>query len=45
MNEMFITAVFSAKYGWWNERCTDDRSYVTAIRNVVRANVPPCARS
>jgi beta-glucosidase/6-phospho-beta-glucosidase/beta-galactosidase len=39
VNEMFITAVFSAKYGWWNERRTDDRSYVTAIRNVVRANV------
>ncbi len=36
---MFITAVFSAKYGWWNERRTDDRSYVSAIRNVVRANV------
>ncbi len=39
VNEMFITAVFSAKYGWWNERRTDDRSYVQAIRNVVRANV------
>jgi beta-glucosidase/6-phospho-beta-glucosidase/beta-galactosidase len=39
VNEMFITAVFSAKYGWWNEQRTDDRSYVTAIRNVVRANV------
>jgi beta-glucosidase len=39
VNEMFITAVFSAKYGWWNERRTDDRSYVSAIRNVVRANV------
>src|SRR5919202_1726127 len=39
VNEMFITAVFSAKYGWWNEQRTDDRSYVTAIKNVVRANV------
>jgi beta-glucosidase/6-phospho-beta-glucosidase/beta-galactosidase len=39
VNEMFITAVFSAKYGWWNEQRTDDRGYVTAIRNVVRANV------
>jgi beta-glucosidase/6-phospho-beta-glucosidase/beta-galactosidase len=39
VNEMFITAVFSAKYGWWNEQRHDDRSYVTAIRNVVRANV------
>ncbi|HZF75811.1 MAG TPA: family 1 glycosylhydrolase [Acetobacteraceae bacterium] len=39
VNEMFITAVFSAKYGWWNEARHDDRSYVTAIRNIVRANV------
>lgn len=39
VNEMFITAVFSAKYGWWNEEAKDDRSYVTAIKNIVRANV------
>ena len=39
VNEMFITAVFSAKYGWWNEQRHDDRSYVTAIKNIVRANV------
>jgi len=39
VNEMFITAVFSAKYGWWNEQRHDDRSYVTAIKHVVRANV------
>ncbi len=39
VNEMFITAVFSAKYGWWNEQRADDRSYVTAIKNVVKANV------
>ena len=39
VNEMFITAVFSARYGWWNEQRHDDRSYVTAIRNIVRANV------
>lgn len=39
VNEMFITAVFSARYGWWNEQKTDDRSYVTAIKNIVRANV------
>ncbi|MBU8537972.1 family 1 glycosylhydrolase [Falsiroseomonas tokyonensis] len=39
VNEMFITAVFSARYGWWNEQRADDRSYVTAIKHVVRANV------
>ena len=39
INEMFICAVFSAKYGWWNEQATDDRSFVTAIKNIVKANV------
>src|SRR4051812_28202210 len=39
VNEMFTTAVFSAKYGWWNEQGHDGRSYVTAIKHIVRANV------
>ncbi len=39
VNEMFVTATFSAKYGWWNEQLTDDRSFVRAISNIVRANV------
>ncbi|MCB4824347.1 family 1 glycosylhydrolase [Roseicella aerolata] len=39
INEMFITAVFSTKYGWWNEQRHDDRSYVTAIKHIVRANL------
>jgi beta-glucosidase/6-phospho-beta-glucosidase/beta-galactosidase len=39
VNEMFITAVFSARYGWWNEEKHDDRSYVTAIKHIVKANV------
>jgi beta-glucosidase/6-phospho-beta-glucosidase/beta-galactosidase len=39
VNEMFICAVFSAKYGWWNEQATDDRSFVTALKNIVKANV------
>jgi beta-glucosidase len=39
VNEMFICAVFSAKYGWWNEQKTDDRSFVTALKNIVKANV------
>jgi beta-glucosidase/6-phospho-beta-glucosidase/beta-galactosidase len=36
---MFICAVFSAKYGWWNEQATDDRSFVTALKHIVKANV------
>ena len=39
INEMFICAVFSAKYGWWNEQLTTDRSFVTALKHIVKANV------
>jgi beta-glucosidase/6-phospho-beta-glucosidase/beta-galactosidase len=39
INEMFICAVFSAKYGWWNEQKKDDKSFVTAIKHLVKANV------
>jgi hypothetical protein len=30
---------FSRKYGWWNEQATDDRSFVTALKHIVKANV------
>ncbi len=39
INEMFICALFSAKYGWWNEALTSDRSFVTALKHIVKANV------
>ena len=39
INEMFICAVFSAKYGWWNEQKKDDRSFVTALKHLVKANI------
>jgi beta-glucosidase len=39
INEIFITAMFSAMYGWWNERLKSDRAYVTAIKNLARANL------
>ena len=39
VNEMFICATFSAAYGWWNEQASDDRSFVTALKHIVRANV------
>src|SRR5437764_508657 len=39
INEMFICAVFSAKYGWWNEQQKDDKSFVTAIKHLVMANI------
>jgi hypothetical protein len=31
VNEPLISARFSAQLGWWNERRTDDRSFVAAI--------------
>jgi len=39
INEMFICAVFSALYGWWNEQLTSDRAFVTALKHLVKANV------
>jgi len=39
INEIFITAMFSAQYGWWNERLQSDRTFVTALKHLCRANV------
>ena len=39
VNEMFICATFSAKYGWWNEQLSSERSFVTALKHIVKANV------
>jgi beta-glucosidase/6-phospho-beta-glucosidase/beta-galactosidase len=39
VNEIFITALFSAQYGWWNERLTSDRGFVTALKHLCKANV------
>jgi beta-glucosidase len=39
VNEMSICARFSALYGWWNEQLRDDRSFVNALKHIVKANV------
>jgi beta-glucosidase len=39
VNEMYIAAEFSAFYGWWNERLTSHKAFVTALKHLVRANV------
>ena len=39
VNEMFITATFSAQYGWWNEQLASDLAFVTALKNIVKGNV------
>ena len=39
VNEMYICAQFSGRYGWWNEQMTTDGGFVTALKHLVRANV------
>lgn len=39
INEIFIAAMFSAQYGWWNERLSSDGAFVTALKNLSKANV------
>lgn len=39
INEIFITAQFSAAWGWWNEQKRDDRSFVTALKHLCKANL------
>jgi beta-glucosidase/6-phospho-beta-glucosidase/beta-galactosidase len=39
VNEIFIAAMFSAQYGWWNERLRSDKTFVTALKHLCKANV------
>ncbi len=39
VNEIFIAAMFSGQYGWWNECLQSDKAFVTALKNLCRANV------
>ncbi|MEO6906174.1 MAG: family 1 glycosylhydrolase [Ginsengibacter sp.] len=39
INEIFIAAMFSAQYGWWNECLKSDETFVTALKNICKANV------
>lgn len=39
VNEMYICALFSARYGWWNEQLATERAFVTALKHIVKANV------
>ena len=38
VNEIFVAALFSGQYGWWNERLTSDRGFVTALKHLCKAN-------
>jgi beta-glucosidase/6-phospho-beta-glucosidase/beta-galactosidase len=39
INEIFVTARFSAKLGMWNERLTSDLGFITALKHLVKANI------
>lgn len=39
VNEIYIAATFSAQTGWWNERLSSDKSFVTALKHLVQANL------
>ena len=39
VNEIYIAAMFSAQYGWWNEREHSDTAFVRALHHLCRANV------
>ncbi|HXH31921.1 MAG TPA: family 1 glycosylhydrolase [Bacteriovoracaceae bacterium] len=39
VNEIFVTAKFSAKDGIWNERLKSDRAFVTALKHCVAASI------
>ena len=39
VNEMYVCAMFSARYGWWNEQLSSDRAFVTALKFIVKANL------
>jgi beta-glucosidase/6-phospho-beta-glucosidase/beta-galactosidase len=39
VNEMLVTAEYSALCGFWNEQLCSDRAFVTALTHVVEANI------
>ena len=39
VNEIYVTATFSGQNGWWNECLSTERTFVTALKNLCKANV------
>jgi len=39
VNEIFITAQFSAAFGWWNERLMSDTGFITNLKHSVKASM------
>ncbi len=39
VNEIYVTAQFSAAFGWWNERLMSDTAFITNIKHCVQASI------
>src|SRR5438045_3548928 len=39
VNEIYVTAQFSAAFGWWNERLMSDQGFITNIKHCCKACV------
>lgn len=39
VNEIYVTAVFSGLFGWWNERQMGDAAFVTNLKHCCRASL------
>lgn len=39
INEIYVCALFSAKFGWWNECLQSDQTYVRCMTNLCCANL------
>jgi beta-glucosidase/6-phospho-beta-glucosidase/beta-galactosidase len=39
VNEIYVTGLFSALFGWWNERQMSDYAFVTNIKHCCRASI------
>ena len=39
VNEIYVTAQFSAAFGWWNERLMSDAAFITNIKHCCRASI------
>ena len=39
VNEIYVTAQFSAAFGWWNERLMSDAAFINCIKNCCKASI------
>ncbi len=39
VNEIYVTAQFSARFGWWNERLRSEGAFVNNLKHCVRASI------